>query len=215
MIAPDKLLPAARGRRRAAAELAEHATEIRRLHEQALEDAAEIGVRLIECKKLCAHGQWLGWLEREFGWSDRTALNFIHIYELKQSKSEKFSDLSLPISALYLLAAPSTPEAAKTEVITRAGAGQVTVAEVKSIIKAHRQPKPVKSDTASAAKTAKNSAPIDKIPPGDEQAPGEEIDLLRQFARFVIERAKSVSVDSGDHAEWKVLRDRTKRVLQS
>jgi hypothetical protein len=52
---------------------------------------------------------WLPWLDREFGWDERTALNFMRVHQLV-GKNEKFSDLSLPVSGLYLLAAPSTPE---------------------------------------------------------------------------------------------------------
>jgi hypothetical protein len=43
-------------------------------------------------------------------------------------------------------------------------------------------------------------------------APDEELDLLREFARFVIGRAR-VSTDPKDHAEWKVLLGRVKQVL--
>jgi hypothetical protein len=43
-------------------------------------------------------------------------------------------------------------------------------------------------------------------------APDEELDLLREFARFVIDRAR-VSTDHKDQIEWRVLRDRVKQVL--
>src|SRR5262245_24389369 len=87
--------------------LAEHAAEIRRLGKRVVEDVIQIGRRLSECKRIVGHGNWLPWLEREFRWTDDTALNFMRVYEL--SKSRNFRDLSLPVSALYLLAAPSTP----------------------------------------------------------------------------------------------------------
>jgi hypothetical protein len=35
-------------------------------------------------------------------------------------KSQKFGDLDIPVSGLYLLAAPSTPEEARADVIERA-----------------------------------------------------------------------------------------------
>ena len=59
-------------------------------------------------------------MEREFGWKERTAQNFMSVYEMAQSKSANFADLSLPVSSLYMLAAPSTPEEARAEVIQRA-----------------------------------------------------------------------------------------------
>ena len=30
-------------------------------------------------KRICGHGNWLPWLEREFGWSRQTADNFIDV----------------------------------------------------------------------------------------------------------------------------------------
>jgi hypothetical protein len=98
--------------------LAEHAAEIRRLGRRVVSDVIEIGGRLSECKRLVGHGNWLPWLDREFGWTEQTALNFIRAREL--SKSKNFLDLDLPVSALYLLAAPSTPDEARDEIINRA-----------------------------------------------------------------------------------------------
>ena len=42
------------------------------------------------------------WIEREFGWSDRTARNFMNAYALSL-KSETVSDLKLPMRELYLV----------------------------------------------------------------------------------------------------------------
>ena len=51
------------------------------------------------------------------------------------SKSEKFSDLSIGVSALYLLAAPSTPAETREAVIERAANGEaLTHKEVKAMI---------------------------------------------------------------------------------
>ena len=47
--------------------LAEHVTAIRQLGKRVVADVAEIGRRLFECKRICGHGNWLPWLEREFG----------------------------------------------------------------------------------------------------------------------------------------------------
>ena len=85
-------------------------------------DIIEIGRRFTEAKALAGHGDWLPWLEREFGWSEDTALRFMQVYEM--SKSRNLRDLNLRVSGLYLLAAPSTPEPARTEVIERAEAGE-------------------------------------------------------------------------------------------
>jgi len=60
-------------------------------------------------------------------------------------------------------------------------------------------------------------AAVPKPPPTETAireavAPDEELDLLREFARFVIGRAR-VSTDPKDHAEWKVLLGHVKQVL--
>jgi ParB-like chromosome segregation protein Spo0J len=58
-------------------------------------------------------------------------------------------------------------------------------------------------------------APVAPAPaePVASIAPDEELALLREFARFVITRARSVSTDSSDHAEWKALRGRVQATL--
>ena len=100
------------------AQLAEHANEIRRLGQRAVGDIVEIGWRLIAAKELCGHGNWLSWLEREFGWAERTARNFMSAAELA-AKSAIVADLNIDLGALYRLAAPSTPAEVVAKVVAR------------------------------------------------------------------------------------------------
>jgi hypothetical protein len=96
-------------------------------------DVIEIGRRLTDAKARCGHGNWLPWLEREFGWSDSTALRYMQAHQFATDKSVTVTDLSL--KSLYLLAAPSTPEAARDEVIERSEAGEhLTPAQIKETI---------------------------------------------------------------------------------
>jgi hypothetical protein len=122
--------------------LAEHVAEIRRLYKRVTSDIIEIGRRLTDCQGIVGHGHWHDWLKAEFGWSDSSALNFMRVYDM--SKSANFTDLGIPFSALYLLAAPYTPEKTRTEIIERAKAGEsVSVADVKDAIadaKGRKQP---------------------------------------------------------------------------
>jgi hypothetical protein len=114
--------------------LVEHAKAIRTLGQRVVGDVIEIGRRLTEAKKLCGHGNWLPWLKREFGWAENTALNFMRVHALSL-KSANFADLSLPISGLYQLAAPSTPPEVVDEMIDRARSGErVTHAEIAQAI---------------------------------------------------------------------------------
>jgi hypothetical protein len=113
--------------------LAEHAEAIRYLGKRVIKDVIEIGRHLTEAKVIAGHGNWLPWLEREFGWTEMTATRFINVYEM--SKSNKLLDFDLPVSGLYLLAAPSTPEEARDEIIERAKAGEpVSTGTIKETI---------------------------------------------------------------------------------
>lgn len=116
--------------------VAEHVTQIRHLHKRAIEDIIEIGRRLIECRAIIGHGNWLDFLAREFGWTDRTARNYINAFELvRDRKLETVSNLGL--GAIYLLSSPSTPDEAKTEILSRAAAGEhISQATVKQAIAA-------------------------------------------------------------------------------
>jgi hypothetical protein len=142
--------------------LAKHADAIRKLGKRVVGDVIEIGARLTECKRICGHGRWLPWLRQEFGWEETTALRYMRLHELAQSKSGKLPDL--PVSALYLLAAPSTPEAAKAEVIARAEAGEaLRVAEVKRTIETSRK-QPAKKRLSAKRDLIATAAPGDIVP---------------------------------------------------
>ena len=113
--------------------LAQHAEVIRALGKRVVHDVIEIGRRLTDAKARCGHGNWLPWLDREFGWSDSTALRYMQAHQFATDKSVTVTDLSL--KSLYLLAAPSTPEAARDEVIERSEAGEhLTPAQIKETI---------------------------------------------------------------------------------
>ena len=78
--------------------LAEHAEFIRKIGKRVIRDIIEIGRRLTEARALAGHDGWLPWLEREFGWSDDTALNYMRLYEMDKSRTVR--DLDLPLRTL-------------------------------------------------------------------------------------------------------------------
>lgn len=123
-------------------ELAEHVAQISTLGKRVVADIIEIGRLLTICCEIVDHGGWGDWLRANFDWTDRTALNYMRIYEMA-TKSEKFSDLEdLPVSALYLLARPSTPAAVRDEIIERAKADErVSYADVQAAIAREKPPK--------------------------------------------------------------------------
>jgi hypothetical protein len=82
--------------------LDEHAAAIRSLGKRVVGDVVEIGRRLTECKFYLKHGHWLPWLEREFGWTEQTALNFMRVYQMAKSKT--VLDLNLNMADQFNLA---------------------------------------------------------------------------------------------------------------
>ena len=78
----------------------------------------QIGQYLTEVKTRLKHGKFLEWIEREFGWAERSAQRFMQAHE--RFKSAKLTHLEIDVSALYLIAAPSTLEPVRSEAIRRA-----------------------------------------------------------------------------------------------
>ena len=138
--------------------LAQNADAIRALRKAVINDIIEIGRLLTQAKQIVGHGNWLPWLEREFQWTDDTALNYMRCHEM--AKSRKFRDLNLPVSGLYLLAAPSTPEEAREAVIARTESGerlsfkdvrgQISDTKTKADRAAVKQPMPMPDVRAAA-----------------------------------------------------------------
>ncbi len=107
--------------------------EIRGLMKRTVESIFEIGQRLIVVKERLGHGRFGSWLETEFEWSQDTASNFINVAK-KFGKFPNFSEFDMAASALYMLAAPSTPDAARDEALARAKAGEsITYKAAKNI----------------------------------------------------------------------------------
>src|SRR5262245_43895517 len=139
--------------------LAKHAAEIRRLGKQTVENLIEIGRHLVEAKAEVKKlgGSWGDWLEHEFNWSDQQARRLIHVFERK-SELNKLLNSDFPVSALYALAAPSTPNEARDEIIERAQAGEtVLVAEVKRTIERTKGRKPPSSKRKPTTKPQANT----------------------------------------------------------
>jgi hypothetical protein len=115
--------------------------EIRERVKRTQQDIIEVGERLIDVKSRLGHGRFLEWLRLEFDWTDQTARNLMNVAEAFKSKTV----LDLPVSqkALYVLAAPSVPPAAREEAVQKAANGQhVTYSEAKAIIATHKPASP-------------------------------------------------------------------------
>ena len=116
----------------------EAAIDIRQRTKRASDDILQIGARLCEVKALLPHGQFTDWVKEEFDLSGRTAQNLMNVAQRFLDKSETVSLLGT--SVLYLLAAPTTPDAAVDAVVEYAQAnGAPTKAETQRIIAEHKE----------------------------------------------------------------------------
>jgi hypothetical protein len=121
----------------------ERALFIRELGKRTAESMRAIGKALTEVKERLPHGEWLPWLEKEVGCSDRTAERFMAIHQ--NLKFDTLSNLEIDPSALHMIAAPKTPEPARQKVIERAKSGErITRKVVAEIITGGPKPRPAR-----------------------------------------------------------------------
>jgi gas vesicle protein len=127
---------------KAAEKVRSSADRIRAKVKRTMDDLIEVGNELLAAKEALPHGQLGSWLAAEFGWTERTARNFMAVAERFGHKTEIISDLTIQPTAAYLLAAPSTPDEARETAIERAEAGeQITTAVAKEILAQARKKK--------------------------------------------------------------------------
>jgi Protein of unknown function (DUF3102) len=114
--------------------LDEHAEAIRASAKRTIVSLIDIGRRLSVVKRAVGRGHWLSCIEREFRWSEDTAERLMTLHSLQQRIPE-IAEVSIPISGLYLLAAPSTPVKTAKEVVAKVqGGDRVSVAEIRTTI---------------------------------------------------------------------------------
>ncbi len=109
-------------------------SEIRSLLRRTAQDIFDIGQKLIEVKAQLGHGHFRTWLNTEFDWSIWTATKFMQVAD--KFKCVKFSHLDIAPSALYELAAPSTPDSVRCEAIERASHGETITHSLAKALKA-------------------------------------------------------------------------------
>lgn len=108
------------------------------LMHQTIQSAWRIGGLLLDVQTKLEHGQFLNWLEAEFpGWSRSSAYRFIDV--ARRIKFPTVGNLDMSLKALYLLAAPQTPEEARQEAIDRSLLGErITHAKAETIVSTAR-----------------------------------------------------------------------------
>jgi len=99
----------------------------------------ENGRDLLEAKARVGHGNFVTWVEGTLPWSVRQSQRMMQVAESFKSDNLSFLQGFQP-SALYALAAPSTPEPAREEAIQKAEAGeQISHAEAQELIRRHKE----------------------------------------------------------------------------
>ncbi|MEA5512387.1 DUF3102 domain-containing protein [Crocosphaera sp. UHCC 0190] len=101
------------------------------------QDIVEIGDNLCKIKEQLQHGQFRSWLQAEFDWSVSTANKFMQVSQ--RFKVEELQEVEIAPSALYVLAAPSTPETVRHQALNQAKQGKnITYSLAKKLVKEYK-----------------------------------------------------------------------------
>lgn len=126
------------------------AERIRGRMQLAAESIIEVGRELAEQQSSMGRGNFLSWIEYEFAMSQSTAYRFMDVH--KKLGSELPTVGSLAPTALYALAAPSTPEPVRAAVLKRAANGErVTAKEIEALKKRLAKAEEIAAENASLA----------------------------------------------------------------
>jgi hypothetical protein len=142
----------------------------------------EVGTDLLAVKDALEHGHFLNWVRAEFGWSERTAENFMSVAE--RFKSANFADLPIAPSAAYLLASPSVPDEAREVAVEKAEAGQeITFTAAKEIVaQAKKKKKPRRQKAVAEQLGLRLVKALERW--RDKWKPDELAELARQLREF-------------------------------
>jgi len=165
-----------------------------RLEAIATEIESVLGTAIMRVAALVAEGHELhryqhgdggfeGWVERRLKMSRRTAYNLLDVHKRFGDQSVQILH-SLPRSVLYLIAPDSVAEAARTEVIERAQAGErLSHAQVKEIITGHKPKSPPPNKNRKPPKQAQASRDVayeptlfDSLSPAPQTPPERKIE---------------------------------------
>lgn len=134
--------------------------EIKGLIRQTAQDIFKVGQKLAEVKQQLKHGQFRNWLKTEFNWSVSSATKFMQVSE--QFKNVNFTHFNFATSALYVLAAPSTPEAAREHALKLASRGEnITYSLAKLIVKHHKESVDINVYPSGSQKELTQLKPLD------------------------------------------------------
>ncbi len=126
------------------------------------QDIYIIGNHLCQIKKQLQHGQFRAWLEAEFDWSISAANKFMQVS--KQFQLDDLETIDIAPSALYILAAPSTPLEVRNQALEKARQGQViTFSFAKKLLKTN-QAKQLENDPPNSVITQECHENLSQLP---------------------------------------------------
>jgi len=169
-------------------ELKRGAARIRELVGEHVRSIVETGEILISARnKLANKGQFLAWAEVECGVLPRTAQRFMLVAEMMAGRH--VSVTCLESTALYQLAAPSTPSEVRREVFERVAAGEtVRLAQIKKKIDEAKGELAAKKREAEAAEREAKVSPRTRKARQEREA---EYERERQEAEAAREAARA------------------------
>ncbi len=112
--------------------LAQITGRIKGRHRLQIQSILDTGTDLLKAKEMLGHGAFLEWLEDEFDWTRQTAFRYMNAATHYGSKCHMV--LHLNPTAIYELAAPSTPDEVRYRLVKRLEKGErVTADQVKEL----------------------------------------------------------------------------------
>ena len=178
--------------------------EIKILIRQAAKDIVEVGQKLVTVKKQLKHGEFRNWLKAEFDWSVSSATKFMQVYD--KFKNINFTHFNFSASALYALAAPSTPDGARKHALELADRGEnITYSLAKQIVKHHKELE--KDDFSSSnnpsfeqkihSDTQDTTSTIDTVKKNVHQKPNKSVRILeikQEVSKYVEDEVQDFQI---------------------
>ncbi|MGB3297273.1 MAG: DUF3102 domain-containing protein [Phormidesmis sp.] len=165
--------------------------EIRERLRRSAQDVWEIGQKLSDVRSRLQYGQFLSWIKAEFGWSQRTAYNFINVYETFGDRFANLAKVNIATSLLYQLASPSVPEELRDQILRAAEQGEtMTAKELQATIQRRR----LKSAAAQREKRKTEKQETEKQKAEKQQAGKQSENLLSSSSEQTIGGAEIITV---------------------
>jgi Protein of unknown function (DUF3102) len=177
----------------------QRAREIETIAKRMASDVVEIGGKLAEVKdRLGGNGKFNEWLAAELRWSERAAYNFIAVWQ--RFNAANFALENVAVSALYLLAAPSTPAEAVEVAKQIADSGEkVTHGVAKEIVRQAKDQRPKQVELIDEpGEVEEETGPEEGA--GAEESPSTAVEEPRP--KGATKPAPTESTATGHPASW-------------